>query len=59
MGELYDEPYYDEFDEEEIDIRCCTTCNGKGTVNPLTAPDWFFCAGVADCPVCDGSGEMP
>lgn len=42
----------------EDDYFKCPTCRGKGTVNPLTAPDGFFCAGVADCPTCDGSGEI-
>jgi DnaJ-class molecular chaperone len=43
-------------------MRCklmeCPICNGLGTVNPLTAPDDFFCAGTVDCPACDGSGEV-
>lgn len=35
----------------------CPTCNGRGTVNPLTAPADFFCVGTTTCPRCDGSGE--
>jgi DnaJ-class molecular chaperone len=43
------------------DCHCydCPTCKGKGTVNPLTAPAGFFCAGTTDCPHCDGTGEKP
>lgn len=37
----------------------CPTCHGRGTVNPLTAPEGFFCVGTTDCPTCDGSGECP
>lgn len=37
----------------------CPTCKGKGRVNPLTAPIWFFCLAGEDCPTCDGSGECP
>lgn len=36
----------------------CPTCKGKGTVNPLTAPKGFFCAGTTDCPHCDGTGRI-
>lgn len=36
----------------------CPTCKGSGTVNPLTAPADFFCAGTTDCPHCDGTGEI-
>lgn len=36
----------------------CPTCNGRGTVNPLTAPKGFFCVSTTDCPSCDGTGEM-
>lgn len=43
--------------EDCVDDRC-PTCKGKGTVNPLTAPDDFFCTGTTDCPTCDGSGEI-
>lgn len=37
----------------------CPTCHGRGTVNPLTAPEGFFCVSTTDCPACDGSGECP
>jgi DnaJ-class molecular chaperone len=40
------------------DFDRCPTCKGGGTVNPLTAPPDFFCAGVADCPHCDGTGRL-
>lgn len=36
----------------------CPACKGKGTVNPLTAPDDFFCIAQTDCPLCDGDGEI-
>lgn len=43
------------------ECRCydCSTCKGKGAVNPLTAPNGFFCAGTTDCPDCNGTGEVP
>lgn len=43
-----------------IDCECdeCPTCKGRGTVNPLTAPERFFCAGTTDCPHCDGTGRV-
>jgi DnaJ-class molecular chaperone len=37
----------------------CPTCKGRGTVNPLTAPEGFFCVSTIDCPTCDGTGECP
>ncbi len=37
----------------------CPTCNGSGTVNPLTAPAGFFCVSTAECPTCEGSGGCP
>lgn len=37
----------------------CPTCKGRGTVNPLTAPEGFFCVSTTDCPMCDGTGECP
>lgn len=53
-------PYCDGVPEGDDDLDdICLTCQGKGTVNPLTAPKGFFCAGVADCPDCDGSGRAP
>lgn len=36
----------------------CPTCNGRGVVNPLTAPSGYFCTGTTDCPSCDGTGEI-
>lgn len=44
--------------DDEDDCFRCPTCKGRGTVNPLTAPKDFFCAGVADCPHCDGTGRF-
>ena len=58
MGrDCYDEfeDYLDSLPEDEQ----CPTCKGRGTVNPLTAPDWFFCVGTTECPTCDGTGECP
>lgn len=37
----------------------CPTCNGRGVVNPLTAPEWFFCVGSTTCPTCEGTGDCP
>lgn len=38
----------------------CPTCEGRGTVNPLTPanrlPRNFLCLGTTTCPRCDGSG---
>lgn len=48
--------YQDDYDDAPDD-ELCATCKGRGTVNPLTAPDWFFCVGTTLCPDCDGSGE--
>ena len=45
-------------DFEDIEPEPCPTCKGRGVVNPLTAPDWFFCVGSTDCPACDGTGEL-
>lgn len=50
--EIDDPPFGDD------DAFTCPTCNGSGTVNPLTAPPGFFCAGTTDCPSCDGLGEV-
>ena len=48
-----------EYEPEEISCYDrCPTCNGRGTVNPLTAPDHFFCTGTTDCPDCDGIGKI-
>jgi len=55
-------PYQDDDDEMDAGFEPpldCPTCNGRGTVNPLTAPENFFCVGTTDCPMCDGSGECP
>ena len=50
-------------DEVEYEVEeewpKCPTCKGRGTVNPLTAPEWFFCVGTTDCPTCEGTGECP
>lgn len=50
----------DEFDDsdEDDDWDVCPYCRGKGTVNPLTAPEGFFCTGTTDCPACDGAGYI-
>lgn len=45
---------YAPFGEDER----CPTCKGHGTINPLTAPEGFFCAGLTDCPTCDGIGRF-
>lgn len=57
----YDERPCDECGKRAEDCRCfeCSTCKGRGTVNPLTAPPGFFCVGTTDCPDCDGTGEIP
>lgn len=34
----------------------CETCNGSGTINPLTAPDDYFCVSTETCPSCGGDG---
>jgi len=44
--------------EDEGQSSQCPVCHGRGTVNPLTAPKGFFCAGVTDCPMCDGDGDI-
>lgn len=51
-------PHGIEFIDDEEDYFQCTTCKGRGTVNLLTAPDYFFCTGNSDCPDCDGSGKI-
>lgn len=59
MADLIDDgPPCDECGK--YDCRCwdCPTCKGTGTVNPLTCPDDFFCAGTTDCPHCDGTGKI-
>jgi DnaJ-class molecular chaperone len=48
---------YDYPDQDEINLNPCPTCRGGGTVNPLTAPEGFFCTGTTDCPDCEGTGE--
>ena len=48
---------YDDPDEDD-DWDQCPTCNGCGTVNPLSAPADFFRAGTTDCPSCDGLGRI-
>lgn len=47
------------FDEAGEPWPDCPSCKGRGTVNPLTAPEGFFCVSTTDCPTCDGSGECP
>ncbi len=49
---------WDGEDSEEVDWDECPTCRGSGTVNPLTAPSDFFCAGTTACPHCDGTGRF-
>lgn len=54
-------PYPEEdedFYEWGADHEPCPTCRGRGTVNPLTAPDRMFVTGTTLCPDCDGSGEF-
>lgn len=52
-----DEYLYEDFYSEPWPD--CPTCGGRGVVNPLTAPEGFFCVSTTDCPTCDGSGECP
>lgn len=47
-----------EDDDGDDDFDECPTCKGRGLVNPLTAPDKFFCVGTTDCPDCDGTGRF-
>lgn len=44
--------------ETPDDFDRCPTCEGSGSVNPLTAPKGHFVAGAADCPHCDGTGRI-
>lgn len=44
--------------DEEFESVPCSTCGGHGVINPLTAPDWYFCIGRTICPACDGTGEF-
>lgn len=48
----------DDYYADADDVPACNTCRGIGTVNPLTAPNGFFCVGTTECPHCDGSGEL-
>jgi DnaJ-class molecular chaperone len=58
----------EDFDDEECRecgkpiyaCRCfeCPTCHGRGTVNPLTAPQGYLAITTTTCPTCDGSGEV-
>lgn len=53
----YECPYcHGDVDDEYDDA--CPTCEGRGTVNPLTAPKSFFCTSTTDCPHCDGTGRF-
>ena len=57
MGEKEDfgQEKYGYVDDEHFK---CPTCKGTGWVNELTCPPDFFCAGMTDCPHCDGTGEI-
>lgn len=44
-------------DFADTEPQPCPICKGRGTVNPLTAPNDFFCVSTTDCPACDGAGE--
>lgn len=46
-------------DAEDDDWPKCPWCNGRGTVNPLTAPKGFFCVSTTECPHCEGTGDCP
>lgn len=48
---------YDYFTDEDDAEYLCPTCKGRGLVNPLTAPEGFFCAVTTECPTCEGTGE--
>lgn len=52
-----DQCYGCEPEDDDANFKC-PVCNGSGSVNPLTAPEGFFCTGTTDCPGCDGSGEI-
>lgn len=44
-------------DPDPVDFTC-SACKGKGTVNPLTAPDDLPPVfGTTTCPRCDGTGH--
>lgn len=55
-GDRYGQEWEDETEWDD-DREVCPTCNGHGTVNPLTAPAGFFCVSYATCPHCEGSGN--
>lgn len=44
--------------DPEFESIPCPTCKGRGTVNPLTTPDWHFCTSTTTCPTCEGTGEF-
>lgn len=48
----------DRDEEPEYENDDCPTCEGRGTVNPLTRnlPADFLCLGTTTCPRCDGDG---
>ena len=52
-----DEPYKPDEDLYAEEWPRCHTCNGSGTVNPLTAPKGYLCLSVTTCPACEGSGD--
>jgi hypothetical protein len=54
--ELEASGYFDDCGDDGY--ATCPDCNGRGTVNPLTAPKGFFCTSATDCPTCEGIGEI-
>jgi len=44
--------------DPEFESIPCPTCKGRGTVNPLTTPSWYFCVSTTTCPACEGTGEF-
>ena len=57
---MNDDDDYDAIDERDDPPVDCPTCKGRGTVNPLTAPNRpdFLCLGTTTCPDCNGTGEF-
>ena len=58
MAEEVEDDGFGPYDPNEGHEKC-PTCKGRGTVNPLTAPPGMFVVSIADCPMCDGTGEAP